>query len=76
MKTKQKKAVKGPAIGSPEYMAKIRKMRGKGKRKGPSWKKKLTTQVSEMSKMIKRMAKAQGVKIPKVAKKAVRRKRR
>lgn len=71
MKTKTKKAVKGkPAFGSPEFRAKYAGK--KGKRKTPSWKKQLTSMVKIQGKLITRLAKAQGIKVPTAAKRAKR----
>lgn len=62
---------KRPAVGTPEFMAMIRAKRGKGKRKTPSWKKDMSNQLKAMGKLVTKMAKKQGVAVPGIAKRAV-----
>ncbi len=72
MKTKTKSAK--PAFGTPEFR---KKYAGKGKkRKGPTWRKKMHAEVRTMARLVKKMAKAQGIKVPSAAKKVAKRRRR
>ncbi len=70
MKTKttttKKITTKIPAFGTPEWRKKYAGKKRSGKK--PSWKKKMLGDMRSMSQIVTRMAKAQGIAVPKAVK--------